>query len=129
MNKSHIICCRSHPHIRYVWAQWPAEDQKPFEIRPPQSFMADRRFFIYRRNTNYESLENMMNKKHVCVPGRMKLLKQAPATRTAVLKGSRASAVHNPRTHFHSSCNKIQDYSKSSKLLPCPEEKIQTLPL
>lgn len=129
MNKSHLICCWSFPHIRYVWAQWPTEVQKPFEIRASQSLIAARQLIIYRRNTNNDSLESMMNKKHVSVPGRMKLLKQAPAKRTAAMKGSQEPAVHNPRTYFHSSCNKIQDYSKGSKLQPCHEEKIQILPV
>lgn len=118
---------RCYPHIRYVWAQRPTEVQKLFEIRPSQNLMAARQLFIYRGNTNNDSLESMMNKKNVSVSGRMKLLMQAPGKRTAVLKDSQESVVHNPRTHFHSSCNKIQDYSKISKLQPCHEEKTQML--
>lgn len=88
-------------------AKWPTEFQKLFEIKPSGTLMAARESFIYRRNINYESLESMMNKRHVSMPGGMKLLKQAPAKRTAVLKGSQAFAVHNPRTHFHPSCKKM----------------------
>lgn len=50
-------------------AQWPTELQKPFEIKPSQSLMASREFFTYRRNTSYESLESMMNKKHESMAG------------------------------------------------------------
>jgi len=69
--------------------------------------MTYRQFFIHRRNTNCQSLENLMKNNYVRIPDRMKLLKQAPPKKKAVFRGPPVSAVHNPRTYFHTSCNKM----------------------
>ena len=91
--------------------------------------MTARQLFIHRRNTNCQSLENVMNNKYIRMPDRMKLLKQAPSKKKAVLRIHKYLLFITPEHTSTLPVTKCRIIVKVRKLQPCHEEKIQRLPI